>query len=310
MLPLIVGHSSALHHAIALARTYASIPHPILLLGPTGVGKGLLARFMHAARNGKGGPFVSVPGGQLVESLFQSQLFGHVRGAYTGADRQVVGAFERARGGTLFLDELPLWSRAAQSAVLQAVDERVMLPVGGERELPVTCRFVFASNRSLDELEAEGVLLKDLRHRIGDFAIEVPPLVARRGDVVELAYHFLAEAQHASPDTVPGLFDRDAMDRLVDYDWPGNVRQLRGAVLYASVHAAGEERVRGEHLPPYLGRRNGVRATLDAASRAALTAWALERAEGNRRKAADLLGVHVNTISYRQRRLGDARAAH
>jgi DNA-binding NtrC family response regulator len=304
MLPLIVGHSPALHHAMTLARLYASIPHPVLLLGPTGVGKGLIARFLHAAR-GDGGPFVSVPGGQLVESLFHSQLFGHVRGAYTGADRQVAGAFERARGGTLFLDELPLWSRAAQSAVLQAVDERVMVPVGGEREVAITCRFVFASNRSLDELEAEGLLLKDLRHRIGDFMVQVPPLTSRGGDVLELAYYFLDKEGAGLGSSAPVMFEHEVIELLSAFDWPGNVRQLRNAVAFACVHAAGAERIRPEHLPPYLRAQNGTRPLplLDAASRAALTAWALERARGSRRKAAELLGVHPNTIAYRQKRL-------
>jgi DNA-binding NtrC family response regulator len=303
MLPHIVGHSPALHHALALARLYADIPHPVLLLGPTGVGKGLIARFMHGIGTDRSGPFVAVAGGQLVESLFHSQLFGHVRGAYTGADRQVVGAFERARGGTLFLDELPLWSRAAQSAVLQAVDERLMLPVGGEREVAITCRFIFASNRSLDELEAEGVLLKDLRYRIRDFLVEVPALTARRGDIVELAYHFLDHENAESGFRGPIAFELQALHLMIAFDWPGNVRQLGNAVAYACVHAAGEERIRAEHLPPYLAAQNGTRPTLDAASRAALTAWALERAEGSRRKAAELLGVHPTTIDRRRKGL-------
>lgn len=181
--------------------------------------------------------------------------------------------------------------------------ERVMVLVGGERELAVTCQFIFASNRSLDELEADGVLLKDLRYRIGDLVIDVPPLAQRGWDVLELAYCFLDLERAASHGTGPAMFDNEALGLLMGFDWPGNVRQLRGVVAYACVHAAGEARILPQHLPPYLTVHRGARPVLDRTSRTALTAWALKRAEGNRRRAAELLGVHPGTIDRRRKRL-------
>lgn len=304
----IIGHSPALRHALDLATRYARIPDAVLLLGETGVGKGLVARLMHAL-SGRSGEFVGMSGGQLVDSLLHSQLFGHVKGAFTGAERAVAGAFERARGGTALLDELQLWPLAAQSAVLQAVDEGLMLRLGAERYMQVPCRLLFASNRPLDELESEGRLLKDLRYRIGDFTVEIPPLRERRVDVAALAYFFLDQRRLAAGAAagIPVLFEASALHRLVTFDWPGNARQLKGAVAYAFVHAAweaegnGAGRIEDRHLPPYLSA--GPRRMMDAATRAEVTEWALERVGGERRAAAAMLGVHPNTIDNRRKRI-------
>jgi DNA-binding NtrC family response regulator len=305
--PLIVGWSAAIHRALDLAVLYAPIPDPVLLLGQTGVGKGLLATLMHQL-SGRPGDFVAVSGGQLVESLLHAQLFGHEKGAYTGADRRVAGAFERARGGTLLLDELPLVPPAAQGALLQPVSEGLLLRLGAEREAAVTARLLFASNRPLDELEAEGRLLKDLRHRIGDFVIDIPPLVERPVDIAVLAYHFLDRARATGPARTPASFDPSALDLLLTFDWPGNVRQLKGVVAYACVHAAGEDQIGVRHLPPYLSAGRCRKLPLDLSVRSELTSWALERAHGDRRAAAAILGLHPNTIDYRRKRSAGASA--
>jgi DNA-binding NtrC family response regulator len=301
---LYIGQSDAVQQVLELARLYAALPGPLLLLGQSGVGKGQLARLLHRL-SGRVGDYVVVTGGQLVDTLFQTQLFGSRKGAFTGADRDAPGAFERAHEGTLFLDELPLWSRAAQSAVLRAVDERVILPVGARGELPITCGLVFASNRPLDAMVEEGILLPDLRHRIGDLVIDIAPLTQRRGDIAVLAYHFLDTAPAVSAQRKPVCFSPEALARLLSFDWPGNVRQLERAVAFACVHSRGAEHIEVAHLPPYL--RVGpavVFRNFDSDLRKNLVAWAIAHARGKRRAAAKILGVHPNTVDYHVHRFG------
>ncbi len=305
--PLIIGYSSAIQRVLRLAVLYATLDDPVLLLGPTGVGKGLVARLMHQA-SGRPGAFVALSGGQLVESLLHSQLFGHERGAFTGADRRVAGAFERARGGTLLVDELQLMPQSAQGALLQPTGEGDLLPLGAERDTKVTARLLFACNRPLGDLEAEGRLLPDLRYRLFDFVIEIPPLVERQVDIVVLAHHFLDRTRAGAPARTPAMFDPEAIDRLLEFHWPGNVRQLKGVVAYACVHAAGEEQIATRHLPPYLSGGPCRQGVVDVTVRSQLTEWALKRAGGDRRAAARLLGVHPNTIDYRRKRWGEGRA--
>jgi DNA-binding NtrC family response regulator len=288
--------------AVELARRLAPLPRPILLVGQSGVGKGLLARFIHV-QSGRAGDFVAVVGGELSESLLHDQLAGHEAGAFTGAQRRVRGAFERAHKGTLFLDELPLWSHAAQSAVLRAVDERLITRLGGERELPLDCRVVLASNQSLDALVSSGRLMSDLRWRIGEFVIEIPPLAGRAVDVAALSYYFLDEVRAELGRPGPVLFDPGALERLVTYHWPGNVRQLRGVVEWswtlATIDAA--ERIGLTHLPASVLRDEAPRVPLNSGTRHALSRWAYDRAGRSRKAAAQLLGLHPNTIDNHRR---------
>ena len=298
----IIACSAAMLKAVELAQRLAPLPRPLLLVGQSGVGKGLLARFIHV-QSARAGDFVAVAGGELAESLLHDQLVGHEAGAFTGAQRRVRGAFERAQNGTLFLDELPLWSHAAQSAVLRAVDERLITRLGAERELPLDCRVVFASNQPLEVLVSSGHLLSDLRWRIGEFVIEIPPLAGRAVDVAALSYHFLDEARADFGGPGPVLFDPAALERLVTYHWPGNVRQLRGVVEWswtlAAMHAA--ERIGLTHLPASVLRDAAPRVPLDSSTRHALSRWAYDRAGQSRTAAAELLGLHPNTIDHHRR---------
>ena len=298
----IIACSAAMLKAVELARRLAPLPRPLLLVGQSGVGKGLLARFIHV-QSARAGAFVAVAGGELSESLLHDQLAGHEAGAFTGAQRRVRGAFERAHNGTLFVDELPLWSHAAQSAVLRALDERLITRLGGERELPLDCRVVLASNQPLETLVSKGRLLSDLRWRIGEFVIEIPPLAGRAVDVAALSYHFLDEARTAFGGLGPVLFDPDALERLVTYHWPGNVRQLRSVVEWSWTLAAMEaaERIGLSHLPASVLRDEAPRVPLDSGTRRALSRWAYDRAGHSRTAAAELLGLHPNTIDHHRR---------
>lgn len=219
--PFLIGWSEAFHQAFSLSHRFARIPRPILLLGPSGVGKGLFAKLIHSV-SGVPGAFISVTGGELADSLYHSQLFGHEPGAFTGAVRQKRGAFEQAQGGTLFLDELPLWTPAAQSAVLRALSDGVVRRLGAEREFDLNCRIVVASTTSPDALVMSGRLLPDLRWRLGEFVIRIPPLRERREDILPLAEHYRARAVAEFGQARPTFFSREAVRRLVSYDWPGD----------------------------------------------------------------------------------------
>lgn len=302
--PSLVGCSAVLHAAIDLARRFAPLFHPVLLIGPTGVGKTTLARLIHEW-SGRGGEFVAVTGGELVDSLYHNQLFGHEKGSYTGATDQAPGAFERANGGTLLLDELQHWSRDKQSAILAPLQDARVTRVGGRRALPITCRVVLASTMPLDVLVKDDRLLPDLQYRIGDLVIELPRLAERRVDVAVLAYHFLDRERQTGRTGVPALIDPSALERLLIYEWPGNVRELERVVQYAVVRAGGRERIRAGDLPSRVGKNNPKRPVwkgLSADERDALTDWAFERG-GSRIAAARLLGLHANTIYNRRRRV-------
>jgi DNA-binding NtrC family response regulator len=273
-------------------------------VGPSGVGKGLLARCIHAWSERSGG-FVTLKGGQLVETLFHTQLFGNRKGAFTGADRNLLGAFELAENGSLFLDELPDWGPREQAAILGAVDDgdHELRPLGTERSMQATCRIIVGSIRGLDDLVSDGVLREDLRQRFGDFVIVIPPLCGRRVDILHLAFHFLDLERSASPTDIPLALDADVILRMVAYHWPGNARQVKNAVALACESARGSDRIEVAHLPPYLQEQPTTRLRLDPE----LAAFALMQANGHRRKAARMFGVHPNTIDYQRKRFAPSQ---
>ena len=219
---------------LELLRFAAASREPCVLLGETGCGKEVLARRLHELSPRRAGPFVAVNAAAVPSELAESLLFGHQRGAFTGAHETHRGAFEQADGGTLFLDELGEMRRELQVKLLRVLEEGVVLPVGAERPVPVDVRVVTATNREPAAAIRAGALRLDLWHRLAVFVVRVPPLRRRQQDVAPLAAAFLAASE-----TGPRRFTRDALRALARHDWPGNVRELRNVVIRAGLTASG-----------------------------------------------------------------------
>lgn len=285
-----------MQHVLREATLFAPIPRPIALIGGTGVGKGTIASFIHTA-SGRPGPFVVVTGGQVSDGILHSQLFGHEKGAFTGAVGRSPGALERATGGTLFIDELPHWSHAAQAAMLRPLAERRFQTLGTAREVDVTARVIVGSTAPLEELERRGALLPDLRHRLQFIEIEIPALDQRRADVLPIAEVALTGARTEFHLDLPRRLGASAVQSLLTRAWPGNVRELRWTVEVAAVRANDERNpwLEQRHLKPTEERRNWFEGADEDTKRAAAQ-WAVEQTSGHRGEAALLLGIHRNTI--------------
>lgn len=282
-----------------LATRYAMLPEDILLLGPTGSGKGHLARYIHDASR-RPGQFLSIAGGQLSESLWESQLFGHLAGAYTDAKSRVRGAFEQAAGGTLFLDEMHHWSPSVQSGLLYPLEARRFRPLGAEREVDVTCRLVFATTQDPDDLVRKGRLPPDLRFRLPSLVLRIPGLAARREEILPLAHEFtaaiLAQWQW---DPARIHWSSAALRALVLHAWPGNIRELRRVIERTLAQSGPEPKsdidAADLELPAAPG--GDLAELLAPTTLRGIVMRALADANGSRQDAAALLGVHRNTIS-------------
>jgi len=292
--PAIVGRHPALRAALGLARKVAPTASTVLLAGETGTGKELFARAVHAWSRRAGGPFVAVNCAAIPESLIENELFGHERGAYTGAGQRQQGRFELAQGGTIFLDEIGELDPGVQGKILRVLEERVIERVGGGRPLAVDVRVVAATNRRLREMVDEGTFREDLYFRLDVFPIELPPLRERRSDVAALARHLLRRLGERSGLAPPELA-ADAVALLEEQEWPGNVRQLANLVERALVLHEGPT-LRAADLEPLLG---GIAAAPGERDR---IRDALVATGGDRRRAAERLGMSVRTLQRKIRR--------
>jgi DNA-binding NtrC family response regulator len=239
----LVGESLAMRQVFAVLELAARSDVTVLVEGETGTGKELAARALHEGGARRRGPFVAVDCGALPESLVDSELFGHVRGAFTGASSDRTGAFARARGGTLFLDEIDGVPAAVQARLLRALEERAIRPVGADRELPVDLRLVVASQASLPARVADGSFRADLFYRIAVLHLRLPPLRERREDIAPLVTELLRRrGLSARPDHQHHSIAGPALERLCAHDWPGNVRELRNVIDRAIALSPGAER--------------------------------------------------------------------
>ncbi|MFO0748212.1 MAG: sigma-54 dependent transcriptional regulator [Myxococcota bacterium] len=269
----------------ALADAVAPHATTVLLLGETGTGKGMLARYLHDASPRAAAPFVELNCAGLSKDLTESELFGHERGAFTGATQRKLGLLEAADGGTLFLDEIGEMELAVQAKLLKVLEQGRFRRVGGLAEIAVDVRVVAATHQDLERHVAEGRFRADLFYRMNVFAIRLPPLSERRDEIAALARRFLDERRRGH------TLSEEALELLESYDWPGNVRELGNVMERAAILAPAGGVVTGEHLPPLMGQPSGeLAATLDGAERTFIEN-ALRQHGGNIQATARALGV-------------------
>lgn len=298
--PGLVGDAPAMHELYDAIRAFAPMPWPLLVLGETGSGKEGVARAIHELSGRGAKPFIAINCGAIPENLAESTLFGHERGAFTGADRQQPGTIERVQGGTLFLDEVGELSAAVQVKLLRLLQEGTFERVGGQRTMRFDGRVVAATHRSLDDPEARGAFREDLYYRLAACVIRVPALRERPGDIELLAHHLLERALAELPGRARLDLPQPTVRALERRGWPGNVRDLENAIRggVARALASRSRSIDPDHLAP---ERPGARPAsgdfvgdLQAATEAfqkERVYAALEAADGNRSQAARMLGV-------------------
>ncbi len=299
-----IGEDPAFEKVLEMARVVAERDTTVLLLGESGVGKEVLARYIHASSPRAKGPFVAVNCAAIPRHLLESELFGHEKGAFTGATSQHRGYFERADNGTLLLDEVGELPLEVQAKFLRVLEDRSVLRVGGSRPVAVDVRIVAATNRDLEERVQAGSFRQDLFFRLAVFPIRIIPLRERPADILPLARHFLKLLSSAPGRTAPVL-SKAAQQALLEHDWPGNVRELQNVMERALIMARGRT-IEPEHLGlSSRGPSGGADAgsTLKDMERRAI-AQALEAEGGNRRRAAKRLGIALRTLQYKIREYG------
>jgi len=302
LLPGLVCESPAMRRVLQTVAVVAPSDVPVLITGPTGSGKEMIAQLIHRASARSAGPLIAANCAGLPETLLESELFGHTKGAFTGADQSRTGLFRAAEGGTLFLDEIGELPLHLQPKLLRALETGQIMPVGSDRPVQVDIRLVAATNRNLAEEVQAGRFREDLYYRLNVIELALPPLVERPEDILPLARQF---AQEFAGATV--RFSPQAMECLLAYCWPGNVRQLRNAVHRACLLCRGDV-ILPEHLPPQVSaltqqaEQSPPAGRLSQLERAAILA-ALQECGGNRTQAAKKLGISRRTLIYKLRSL-------
>ncbi len=314
-----MGGSAAIGQVIQQVAQVAESNFTVLVQGETGTGKELVARAIHQQSPRQKAPFVAVDCGAIPETLVESELFGHERGAFTGAQSRREGHFQLARGGTLFLDEIGNVPLATQAKLLRVLEQREVHPLGAARAVAVDARIIAATNAELEEGVKAGRFRADLYYRLSEFSITLPPLRSRREDITHLAQRFLDEVSMELRRSVRRIAD-DAMGALLRHDWPGNVRELKNVIRKAALLAS--DVVTAEHLP-------ALNASLSVPSRAAaaepggedlslrevaelatvqaereVIRRALEATKGNKSQAARLLRTDYTTLHAKMKRYG------
>ncbi|MFQ5600200.1 MAG: sigma-54-dependent transcriptional regulator [Candidatus Krumholzibacteriia bacterium] len=305
----IVGESTAVRELRKMIDLVAQSEATVLVKGPSGVGKELVAGEIHARSARAGAPFVAVNCAAIPDTLLESELFGHEKGAFTGADARRIGRFELAQKGTILLDEIAEMDAEVQAKMLRVLEERKVTRLGGTSPIDVDIRVVAATNRNLEDAIQAGRFREDLFYRLNVFPIEVPPLAARRDDVPLLAEYFLRELRYPHPAVPP-----EAVDALRAHDWPGNVRELRNVVERATILAQGKQ-LEAAHLAVPRGAQSApveISDSMDVPDggidleklEASLIRKALAKTENNKTQAARLLGMTRRTLYSRMEKHG------
>ena len=315
----VVG-SGPMTRVVERLRKVARLDTTILIQGESGTGKEVAARFLHENHPARRqGPLVSVHCGAIPDTLLESELFGHVRGAFTGAERDRVGKFEQANGGTIFLDEISTMSPEAQIRLLRVLQERRVTRIGSTESKPVDVRVVVATNQDLKPRIDDGQFRLDLYYRINTYPVSLPPLRERPADIPPLVERFASDVAGRLGLECPRRFSPEALRALSAHDWPGNVRELQNAVEYASIECPEGEPVLQHHLPPEMAgidlatapASTSLVVTEDGVSlRTAVTnlereliLQSLRLADGNKARAAELLELKRTTFLEKLRRL-------
>ncbi len=275
----------------------------VLIGGESGTGKEVVARYIHALSDRSEGPIFSINCGALPESLLESELFGHVKGSFTGAVRDKQGLFAAARGGSFF--QIGETTGATQVKLLRVLQEREVLPVGGTEPIPVDVRVIAATNRDLEDDIRRGRFRSDLYYRLNVISMHLPPLRERREDIPLLAEAFLRRVaeERSEPEKV---LSQEALDAVMVYDWPGNVRELENALEHAAILTRGDgvdvrtlpARITSPKAQPLVADRTIENPTLDVIEKAYIT-WVLQVEGGNKSRAAEVLGIDPSTL-YRK----------
>jgi DNA-binding NtrC family response regulator len=300
-----LGKSRVFLDVMRLAEQVAPTESTVLIQGESGTGKEIIARYIHELSARSEGQFLSLNCGALPESLLESELFGHVKGSFTGAVRDKQGLFAAARGGTFFLDEIGEMSPATQVKLLRVLQEREAIPVGGTEAIPVDVRVVAATNRDLEDDIKRGRFRTDLYYRLNVIAIHLPPLRDRRDDIPIFVDAFLKRIAKEHGEEGKRLAP-EATDAILAYDWPGNVRELENALERAVVLTKGETvplsalpvKVSERRAEPLVAERQHHSPTLDVIEQAYIT-WVLQSEGGNKTRAAEILGIDPSTL-YRK----------
>ncbi len=308
-LPLLVGKNKAIEEIRATVQQVAPSDANILILGESGTGKELVAKAIHQLSLRKSKRFVAFNCGSLTEELMANELFGHERGAFTGADRERTGLLEAADGGTVFLDEIGDMPMTMQVKLLRVIQEKELLRVGGTTPIRVDVRFVAATHRDLHTDVQAGHFRQDLYYRLNVITIHLPPLIERPDDIPLIAHHFLKKFSETMNKAVTGI-DRDALALLSQYSWPGNVRELEN-VIERAVTLADKPSIGEQHLPEYIRNlsietyryaSSGV-PTLEAQEKRYIQ-WVLQKTDGNKTQAAKIMDIDRVSLWRKLKRYG------
>jgi DNA-binding NtrC family response regulator len=300
-----IGKSKRFLELLKLAEHVSPTESTVLIQGESGTGKEVVARYIHNLSNRADGPFLSINCGALPENLLESELFGHVKGSFTGAVRDKQGLFAAARGGSFFLDEVGEMPPSLQVKLLRVLQEREAIPVGATEAIPVDVRIIAATNRDLEEEIRRGNFRSDLFYRLNVIALNLPTLRERRDDLLLLLEAFL-QTMAQETGTEPKALSSEALDAVMVYEWPGNVRELENALEHAVVLSRGNlieagalpERITRRRKEPLVAERSYRNPTLEVIERAYIM-WVLQAEGGNKTRAAEVLGIDPSTL-YRK----------
>ena len=307
--PLIIGESPAMKAVMQTIHQIAPANTNVLILGESGTGKELVARTIHHLSPRSGQPFVAFNCGSFTQDLMANELFGHEKGAYTGANREKTGLLETADGGTVFLDEIGDMPQTMQIKLLRVIQEREVLRVGGVRPHPVDVRFIAATHRDLSADTQQGVFRQDLYYRLNVITIQLPPLSGRNGDIAVLANYFLAAKRQAMNKLIRSIH-ADALNLLCCHSWPGNVRELENVIEHGVAMATGDVVMVGD-LPDYLSNLSietyrhpsgSVPTLIEQEQRYII--WVLEKCGGNKTKASEIMGIDRVSLWRKLKRYG------